>query len=383
MADETLEQLETKAELLDCFTTMIIVVNENLQVLYSNDIFQKFFPKEENLNKLMSKETKKDLIDKISKSTQKRQIMDIYFKNIDKWFKIEIVKIKNDRFALCGPDITEEIQRREDLTQRNEELQKIKTAVLNLLEDMSETQRSLRTANTKLKQLDILKNEFISIASHELRTPMTSIKGYLSMIIAGDAGPVPEEISDFLNEAYKSNEILVSLVNDMLDVSRMEQKKLTYEIKSVKALPIIKDVIKKMNPMAKESGNKMELKPQIDERLMIKADAKRFTQIVNNLVENAIKFTEKGTITVHVNKKNNFLQVAIQDTGIGISKKDLPKLFQKFYQIRAGLARPKGGTGLGLYITKKLVEGMGGNIWVKSQEAVGSTFTFTLPLASL
>jgi signal transduction histidine kinase len=363
---------------------IVILISPDLRILDSNSAFNTNFPKAEKLTSILLKEEIEkieEIISQIEKSGIYRQI-EIKFqkKKSNFWLKGEISKTLDKNYIIVGQDITDLKLKESELIARNLELENIKTAVLNLLEDMNESQESLKNANKELRKLDEMKNDFISIASHELRTPMTSIKGYISMILDGDAGEINKDVRSFLNEVYQSNERLVDLVNDMLDVSRIEQKRLNFEFKKVEALPLIKEAYERMLPMARNENDQLILEANIDKNLKINVDYRRFQQVITNLVENAIKFTEQGKVTILAKVKDKRLEVSVKDTGIGISKADQKKLFTKFYQVAQVLSRPKGGTGLGLYISKSIVEGMKGTIGLNSTPGKGSTFFFTIPI---
>lgn len=369
-------------EFLDQITFVICATNSNYEISYASKAFQNSFGKKKNLKELFDKAN----IKKIKKIIQ-AQVMEapskeiaMYFKPNQKWYAFQVTKLKKGNLLLYGHDTTDAILTKNSLIEKTKEMEKIKNAVLNLLEDMTETQKKLRQANKDLRQLDNLKNEFISIASHELRTPMTSIKGFLSMIMEGDAGPVSKDISSFIKEAYQSNEHLIALVNDMLDVSRIEQGRIVLEIGKHKALPLINEIIDRMATIARDGRNKIILKSDVKDSTVVMIDPKRFQQVLLNLLSNSIKFSEKSNIIIEVKTINKFLSVSIIDQGIGMTKKEMSKLFQKFYQVRSGLSRPTGGSGLGLYITKNLIKQMKGSISVQSEKGKGSTFTFTVPL---
>ncbi len=252
----------------------------------------------------------------------------------------------------------------------------------NYLRDEKLKERELQVANKKLEGLDNLKDEFVSIASHELRTPMTAIKGLISMIFEGDFGPINKEIQDPLNDIATSTERLIELVNDMLDVSRIEAGRLKLTFEDVSLNSIVSEMVKLLTPLAKQKGIELKIEPFEDKK--IHADPGKVKEILNNLIGNSIKFTDKGEITVKVEQRENLMCVLVSDTGMGISKEDQARLFNKFSQISDNqLGRPK-GTGLGLYISREFARKMGGDLWIESSEAGrGSVFAFTLPMVSL
>jgi len=232
---------------------------------------------------------------------------------------------------------------------------------------------------TYQRQLDKMKDEFVSVASHELRTPMTAIKGLLSMIFEGDFGQINNDLKDPLKDVATSTERLIELVNDMLDVSRIESGRLKFTITEAPLIEVIREVTSLLEPLANEKS--IRLGSDYRGQAIIKADINKVKEILNNLVGNALKFTDTGSITISAELNNNLIYVSVVDTGLGISPEDQKKLFSKFSQISTQeLGRPK-GTGLGLYISREFARKMGGDLWIaKSQLGQGSTFTFSVPL---
>lgn len=227
-------------------------------------------------------------------------------------------------------------------------------------------------------EVEQMKQELISIATHELRTPITGIKGYLDMILAGDAGEIPAEAKEMLEEITKINQRLADLVDDLLNVGRIEQGRIEMRPIPMDIVKLIEEVIKELQIQAKEKN--LELRFEKHEMEKVKADPERTRQILINLVGNAIKYTEHGSVTVALGKNEHEVIVAVEDTGMGISREGQKNLFEKFYRVKTDKTRQITGTGLGLWITKQLVEKQGGKIWVESAEGKGSTFHFSLPI---
>lgn len=245
--------------------------------------------------------------------------------------------------------------------------------------------KELQEANAKLKQLDKLKDEFVSLASHELRTPMTIIKSYLWMILDKERSSLNQKQKLYLDRAYASTERLIDLVNDMLNVSRIESGRLTLDIKPIDLVQLADTVYQEMLPKAQELGIKLELKKPKDSFPKVQADKERIEQVFINLIGNSLKFTPRdGKITITLSYKDNMVTIEISDTGKGISKEDIPKLFQKFGMVGNKYLQKSNaqGTGLGLYICKGIVELHGGKIWAESQGiGKGAAFSFTLKTA--
>lgn len=253
-------------------------------------------------------------------------------------------------------------------------------SMANSLKNEMQKQRDLEIANTKLKELDKLKDEFVSIASHELRTPMTAIKGLISMIFEGDFGPINKDLKDPLNDVASSTDRLIQLVNDMLDVSRIEAGRMKFVVGKFKAAGFINEVVGLMKTLTRQKGINLEISPLPE--IEVFGDINKAKQILSNLIGNSIKFTDKGGITVSVKSVGECICISVTDTGLGIDRQDQEKLFTKFTQISTTqLGRPK-GTGLGLYISKEMAKKMGGDLWIESSEkGKGSTFIFSFPLA--
>jgi len=236
-----------------------------------------------------------------------------------------------------------------------------------------------KKAEEARRQLDRMKSEFIATVSHELRTPLQSIMGFTKLMVQDKAlDPITQ--TRFLNTIDKESERLAELIDDLLDVSRLESGKFVLQRQRLSLRDTIRSAIYGLSNLAKEKAilivdNVPEGLPEIE------ADEARIKEVMFNLVSNAIKFsTEGGKITVNAQATPNEILVQIIDQGIGIPAEALPHLFQKFYQINGSATRTRGGLGIGLYITKQIVEAHGGKIRVESKLDEGSTFSFTLPL---
>lgn len=234
----------------------------------------------------------------------------------------------------------------------------------------------------RLKVLDAQKDEFISMAAHELRAPMTAIKGYISMVLEGDAGDIPEKARGFLADANNINDRLIRLVNNMLNVSRIEEGKMVYQMEEENLSRIVRAVFNQFIPEAERKGLKyaLEIQPEVKDKVYVDPD--RIHEVVGNLISNAIKYTDRGSVKVELKQPTReTVRCEVVDTGPGISEQEQKKLFQKFQRAETSIGKTT-GTGLGLYISKLLIERFKGKIGVKSAPGVGSTFWFELPLAS-
>ncbi|MFA5828816.1 MAG: ATP-binding protein [Candidatus Shapirobacteria bacterium] len=250
---------------------------------------------------------------------------------------------------------------------------------------LGETSEKLKQANAKLKELDVLKDEFVSVASHELRTPMTAIKSYLWMALSGQGGPLNSKQKFYLQRSLDSTERLIKLVNNMLNISRIESGRLSLELNKVDLSKLIEDAINEIAPRAKELGINLVYNPAPSLPKVI-ADADKIKEVVINLIGNSFKFTPKnGSITVNFQVTDDQVITSVTDTGSGLSPDMIKNLFQKFGLIKGSYQTNQTptdqGTGLGLYICKQIIELHHGTISALSEGVgKGSTFSFSLPV---
>lgn len=232
----------------------------------------------------------------------------------------------------------------------------------------------------RLKEVDQMKDEFISMASHELRAPITAVRGYLSMILDGSVGPISEGSKKILQVVADSSKRLADLVEDLLEVSRIEQGRIKLTLAPVDIQEIISASIAELAISAKEKG--LELKEQKAEEKLPKilGDKDRLRQVIVNLLSNAIKYSLKGTVTVTTTVLSGFVEIRVRDTGIGMSTEARIHLFEKFYRVKSDKTVKIPGTGLGLWITKQLVELQKGSIRVDSIENVGTEMILQFPI---
>jgi len=239
----------------------------------------------------------------------------------------------------------------------------------------------LKKAYAELEKLDKAKSEFISIASHQLRTPLTAIKGYISMMIEESYGKPPEKMRKPLENIYLSNERLIKLVNDLLSVSRIESGRIKIKLEKVSIDEIIVSLIEELKGLAREKDLYLKFEKPEKPLPEISVDEERIRQVILNLIENAIRYTNKGSITISAKKSDSKIQISIKDTGEGISKEEIPYLFESFSRGSAGTRFWTEGAGLGLYVAKKFVEMHNGKIWAESPgRGKGSTFYIELKI---
>ncbi|HEY1013329.1 MAG TPA: sensor histidine kinase, partial [Herpetosiphonaceae bacterium] len=247
---------------------------------------------------------------------------------------------------------------------------------------LAHANEELAAAKAAAEEANQMKSRFMANMSHELRTPLNSIINFTRIIMAGMSGPVTEEQVDFLNRVRFSGEHLLGLINDILDISKIEAGRMELLGEEMDLLPVFKSVMATAAGLTKEKP--IELHLDVPESLPpIWVDKSRFRQVLLNLISNAAKFTKQGEISVRAQIVDNELCVSVRDTGIGIAPADQQKIFEEFRQIQGDLTREYQGTGLGLPISRRLVEMHGGEMWVESAPGAGSTFFFTLPIRAL
>jgi signal transduction histidine kinase len=224
------------------------------------------------------------------------------------------------------------------------------------------------------------KSQFLANMSHELRTPLNAILGYTELILDSVYGEMPEKARSVLDRVQRNGRHLLGLINDVLDLSKIEAGQLTLSLSDYSLKSVIQTVFSAVEPLASEKqiALKIDVAPDLP---LGRGDERRLTQVLLNLVGNAIKFTDSGEVSIKGSSANGAFSVAVCDTGPGISTADQAKLFQEFQQANNSITKKKGGTGLGLAISRRIIELHGGRIWVESSPGQGSTFAFTLPVA--
>jgi len=236
----------------------------------------------------------------------------------------------------------------------------------------------LQEAKERAEAADRIKSAFLATMSHELRTPLNSIIGFTGILLQGLVGPLNDEQKKQLGMVRDSSVHLLELINDVLDISKIEAGQLEVASESFDLRDSLQKVVRHLGTQAAKKGLALELEmdPGVGD---ITSDRRRVEQVLLNLAGNAIKFTEQGRVGIHCLDAGGEVRVEVRDTGIGIRAEDLPALFTPFKQIDSGLTRKYDGTGLGLSICKRLIELMGGRIWAESAPGKGSTFIFMLP----
>jgi signal transduction histidine kinase len=239
----------------------------------------------------------------------------------------------------------------------------------------------LAEKNEELTHLDQLKSDFMATMSHELRTPLTSVIGYSDMLLSGVTGELNERQSNFVSSILTNGESLLNLINDVLDLTKIEAGRLELNLEAVDLRSALLGVLPVVKPRAADKRIKVSTYLPTDVPTII-ADPAKFNQVLLNLLTNAIKYThENGNVSVEARSQDGFVEIWVTDTGIGIGREDIDRIFQRFTQIDSSASRLQGGTGLGLAITKELVELHGGQIRVQSKLGKGSSFIFTVPIS--
>ena len=274
-----------------------------------------------------------------------------------------------------GSDITDRIEAEEQIRRLNDDLRRHAQV---LEQRVAERTAELVVARDRAQAADRIKSAFLATMSHELRTPLNSIIGFTGILLQGLAGPLNEEQKKQMGMVQGSSRHLLALINDVLDISKIEAGQLDLSFTSFALTPSVEKMVAIVSPLAEKKGISLSME-MADDGKTVTADQRRLEQIILNLLNNAIKFTEKGHVRICGRADGDHYLLSVSDTGIGMRPEELAGLFQPFHQIDTGLSRRHEGTGLGLSICKKLMDMMGGAIDVQSQWGQGSTFTIRFP----
>ena len=282
---------------------------------------------------------------------------------------IDLIRITGDELAVA-------IQN----TMRFEQIQGFNAT---LQERIEEATKELRTSNEQLQRLDEAKDEFVSMASHQLRTPLTSVKGYISMVLEGDVGKITNMQRQLLGEAFTSSERMVHLINDFLNVSRLQTGKFMLEIKPIDLAKVITQEVESLQTTANARGLKLQYRaPSTFPILYI--DEGKIRQVIMNFIDNAIYYSsEETSIHIELTTEGGDVVFRVKDTGIGVPKSEQSHLFTKFFRATNARKQRPDGTGVGLFLAKKVIVAHGGSMVFESTEGEGSTFGFRLPVKKL
>ena len=237
----------------------------------------------------------------------------------------------------------------------------------------------LEKANVRLKELDGLKSEFLSFASHQIRSPLTAIKGYTSMTLEGDFGTMSPEVEKAVKTIDSSAQSLIVIVNEFLDISRIEQGKMVYDFTDFDLSELAESVVSELRPNVEQKGLSFSFSKESGNYL-IHADKGKIKQVIGNIVDNAIKYTPTGGINVHVKQNADQIRIEVKDTGLGIDEETISHLFSKFTRAKDAHKTNVTGTGLGLYVARQMIEAQKGKVWVESEgKGKGSVFIIEIP----
>ena len=242
----------------------------------------------------------------------------------------------------------------------------------------------LKEANVRLRDLDEQKSEFVSIASHQLRTPLTSIKGYSSLLLDGSFGKLTKEIENPIGKIFESSQRLVGIVEDFLNVTRIEQGRMKYSFTAINMSELMKSVVDELTFAAKQKKLTIEFTTDKQTDYLVNIDMLKMRQVIFNLVDNAVKYTSEGGIKAHVSKdiKRKKIIASVTDTGMGISESFRDNLFKKFSRSEKSNDFHANGSGIGLYIAREIIKGHNGRIWAESKgDGKGSVFYIELPMS--
>lgn len=270
-------------------------------------------------------------------------------------------------FAFVGIFIVQLIQSVRAEVRRRDELQTLSA--------------KLTEANAHLQELDKLKSEFVSIASHQLRTPISIIKGYLALFLEGAYGEISPAAKEKLTQMFVINERMVRMVNNMLSVSRIEANRIEFACVSFDLMPVLRTAVKEMEEKAKLQGMTISLVER--QPLSVYCDPAKLSEVLLNLLDNAVKYSDRGTVEVQarIRPRKGAAVVTVKDQGSGMSEEQMRHLFEKFYRAKGPLIAHTSGTGLGLYVCAKFMRAMGGEIWVeRTGPGKGTTFAIAIPL---
>jgi signal transduction histidine kinase len=291
-------------------------------------------------------------------------------------FLRDFVNTEEDDSAL------EELSRQNrDLVQVLSELEEKRELLERLNTKLEESNRELNEANARLRELSAMKEEFLALTTHDLRSPLTVISGVINFFTSGRLGEMTAEQKNMVAMMERNTQNLIELVNDLLDASKLESGTMRLDAATIELRGLVGELREQMQPLAREKEIALEegLPGDLPE---LRADRAKLRRILVNLVSNALKFTPKGgRVRLGASREGAFARVSVADTGVGIPREDLHDIFDKYAQARSRATRSEKGTGLGLYITRQLVELHGGKISVQSEVGKGSTFSFTIPIA--
>ena len=338
--------------------TLAIIKNfpEGLLIFDKEDNLLSINPKMEDFFEIKSKELIGENAKKLRKISILTPLMEILGERIKRVYR-------------------EKLELREDLI--------LEVSTISILREKEKTGTLVIVRDiTRERFVEKMKTEFVSITAHQLRTPLSAIKWTLRMILDGDVGKISKEQQSFLNKTYKSNERMIKLINDLLNVTRIEEGRFLYNVQKEDIIDVIKKEITPLKEIAQRKGLKFEVNFPKEKIPKIDIDSEKISLVVQNLINNAISYTKSGSIKISFKfeKEKKWFLFSVQDSGIGIPEVQQKRIFTRFFRAISAVRAETEGTGLGLFIAKNIIEAHGGKIWFESKENKGSTFYFTIPI---
>ncbi len=291
------------------------------------------------------------------------------------------LEMENELRKKVGTDINPS-QREKDLEQANEKLRKINQEYMESTKKLFERERELTQANQRLLEIDNVKSEFVSVAAHQLRTPLTGIKWSYLTLLDKETGPLNKTQKEIAEKGLETIDYTISVINDLLNTARLEEGKSGFNFTVQPIGPVIEEILKQHQAVLEEKKIKLDLGIPLSSSFAFKFDKEKLAIVFDNILANAVKYTPpNGTISFKSFRREKDIQFKISDSGIGIPKKDLDKVFSKFFRAKNAIGFETSGSGLGLYVAKNIIEKHGGTIELESEENRGTTFTITLPIS--
>lgn len=296
--------------------------------------------------------------------------------------KAEKLGILNEELEAKVKERTAELESvNEELREKNERLDIQNEELFSQAEELRAQQQELIEKTLEVEKANRLKSEFLANMSHELRTPLNVITGFTELLIDEVPGKINAKQKQCLNDIWVSSQHLLTLINGVLDLSKIESGKIEFKFSSVDLTKVLTSLTRAIIPILKP--RKQSLDTEIEEGLpLVYTDRSKIAQVLLNLLDNASKFSPDGEkLRIKAGVQDGICMVSVIDRGVGIEKNDLGRIFEPFSRLKNHLSAERGGTGLGLALAKQIIEKYGGNIWVESQPGKGSSFTFTIPIA--
>ncbi|MFT4326061.1 MAG: sensor histidine kinase, partial [Candidatus Woesearchaeota archaeon] len=388
---ETIDVLEyTYQRIVDNLPLGVVGIDTNNRVALWNDLMENMFGIKETeiLQKFITdifvteenKANISEFIDSIHSKKDIQEVEELQYTARDGTQKVFLVlgyQLRDEHRRINGTilvfrDITENFKFEEKLKRAREIKER------ELTQKVKAATQELQSANVELQKLNSLKSEFVSLVSHKLRTPLTSIRGYASLLLTNKLGDLSEKQYDSIKVIKEEGERLSALINDLLDLSRLEAGKTSLHLQKVNVSELVNSVVTSVEVQAKPKNIELQIRGR--KKLEVNVDKDKISQVLYNIIGNAIKFTpENGHIQVKIEEKKSVAILSVKDDGIGISKKDQQTLFEPFAQVESHLKRSSPGSGLGLTISKHIVELHQGEIKIDSKLKKGSTFSIILP----